>query len=65
MAKNMIPLPAGGSVLPKVIGAAFLIALLVVVVKHPSDSASWVQALFDLGETVVDGIAAFLHKLAA
>lgn len=64
MAKQMIPMPGGSSVLPKLIGVAVLIALVVVVVKHPGDSASWVQALFDLGESVVDGIASFLHNLA-
>lgn len=63
MAKQMIPMPSGGSVLPKLIGTAVLIALVVVVVKHPGDSANLVQQLFALGEGAVDGIAAFLHGL--
>lgn len=65
MAKQTIPMPTGGSVLPKLIGAAVLIALLVVVVKHPGDAASAVKSLLSMGEAVVDGIAAFLHRLAA
>lgn len=66
MAKQqMIPMPGGSGVVPKLIGMAVLIAVLVVVVKHPGDSANVVKALVGMGESVVDGIAAFLHKLAA
>ncbi|GAA5115929.1 hypothetical protein [Haloechinothrix salitolerans] len=63
--KNMIPMSTGGGVLPKLIGFAVVIAVLLVVVKHPQDSASWVQSLIDGGESVIDGLAAFLHKLAS
>lgn len=67
MAKQtMIPMPGGSSsVLPKLITAAVLIALVLVVVKHPGDSAEWVKTLFAAGESVVDGLATFLHKLSA
>lgn len=66
MAKQtMMPMPSGGSILPKLIGTAVLIALVLVVIKHPGDSAALVKGLFSAGETVVDGIASFLHQLAA
>lgn len=63
MAKNMVPMPTGNGVLPKLIGAAVLLALVVLIVKHPGDSANGVEGLIGLGEDVVDGIASFLHKL--
>lgn len=65
MAKQMIPMPSSNSILPKLIGIAVLIALVVVVVKYPGDAAKVVQTLLGVGEDVVDGIAGFLHQLAA
>lgn len=63
--KNMIPMSTGGGVLPKLIGFAVAIAVLLVVVKHPQDSASWIQSLIAGGEGMIDGLAAFLHTLAS
>lgn len=66
MAKSMVPMPSGGGgVLSKVIGILIALAVVAVVVKHPSDSAGWVQGLFDLGGDAVDGIASFIHTLAS
>lgn len=63
--KNVMPMPTGGGLLPKLIGSAVLVALVVVVVKYPTDAASAVEGLISIGESVVDGIARFLHQVAA
>jgi hypothetical protein len=62
--KSVIP-AAGGSVLPKVIGTLVIIALLVVVVKYPADSAEWVKGIGGIVATVVDGIASFFRAIAS
>ncbi|QRP47234.1 hypothetical protein [Amycolatopsis sp. FDAARGOS 1241] len=63
-ASSMIPMPtSGGSVLPKLIGGAVLLALLVVVVKHPADAAHWAKAVIDAGGEVIDGLASFLRQV--
>lgn len=64
MAKNSVSLPTGKSVLPKLIGFAVALALLVIVVKHPGDAASWVKALAVGAGDVIDGIASFIRQAA-
>lgn len=61
--KSMMPIPSGSRILPKLVGAAVVIALLLVVVQHPTDAANWVQALVNGGEAIVDGIATFFHQI--
>lgn len=67
MAKRnqMVTMPKSGGVLGKVIGAAILLGLLVLVVKHPSDAADWTKALGDWVGGAIDGIAAFFRQVAA
>lgn len=63
--KNIAPVLGGsGSALPKVIGVLVAIALFVVIVRHPSDAASWVRGVGDWLGSVVDGLASFLRQLA-
>lgn len=66
MAKNnLMPMPAGGSsVLPKLITTAVLLALLVIVVKHPGDAATWTKALAGGVVDVIDGVASFIRQVA-
>lgn len=65
MAKNTIPVPTGSSgVLPKLIGTLVVIALLVIVVQHPGEAASWTKALFSGLGAVVDGIVSFIRQVA-
>jgi hypothetical protein len=60
MAKNAIPgLKTGGGVMSKVVGAAVVLAILVTVVKHPSDAADFVKTIFGW----IDQIGAFLLEL--
>jgi hypothetical protein len=61
---NMVPVPTGGGVLPKLIGIAVTLALLVFVVKHPADAASGLKALIDAVGGIVDGIATFFQQAA-
>ncbi len=64
--KNQTVLPAAGgsSVLPKLLGTLLLLGALVVVVKHPADAATWVQALGTWVGGAADGVAAFFQQLA-
>ncbi|TDQ04805.1 hypothetical protein [Labedaea rhizosphaerae] len=60
MAKNAIPgFKTGGGVLSKVVGTAVVLAVLVIVVKHPSDAADFVKTVFGW----IDQIATFLREL--
>ena len=62
---SVMPVPTGSSVLPKLIGSAIALALLVVVVRHPSDAADLLKGLIGFGATVVDGIASFIRQMGA
>jgi hypothetical protein len=42
-----------------------MLAILVVVVKHPSDAAEWVKALGGWIGTAADGIAQFMQQVTA
>jgi hypothetical protein len=60
MAKNAIPgFKTGGGALSKVVGTAIVLAVLVIVVKHPSDAADFVKTVFGW----IDQIATFLREL--
>lgn len=60
MAKNAIPgMKTGGGVMSKVVGTAVVLAVLVIVVKHPSDAADFVKTVFGW----IDQIATFLREL--
>lgn len=62
MAKNALPMKTGGA-LGKVIGLLVVCAVLALVIKHPSDTATWVTGAFRWLGTVVDGISAFLRAV--
>lgn len=60
-----IPVPTGGSgVLPKLVSTLVMVALLVIVVKHPGEAANWTRALFTGLGAVVDGIVSFIRQVA-
>lgn len=66
MSKQAIPgIQTGGSALPKVIGIVVLIALAVIVVKHPGDAATWVKDGFSALGDVIDGVVAFIRNVSA
>ncbi|MEU3272553.1 hypothetical protein ABZ639_17065 [Saccharomonospora sp. NPDC006951] len=66
MAKQAIPgIQAGGGMLPKVIGIVVLIALGVIVVKHPTDAATWVKDGFSGLGDVIDGVVSFIRGVSA
>lgn len=62
MAKNALPMKTGGA-LGKVIGLLVVCAVLALVIKHPSDAATWVTGAFRWLGTVIDGISAFLRAV--
>ncbi|MGH3564461.1 MAG: hypothetical protein ACRDRH_00195 [Pseudonocardia sp.] len=60
MAKSEIPgMKAGSGAMSKVVGTAVVLAILVIVVKHPSDAADFVKTVFGW----IDQIATFLREL--
>ncbi|MGO1055740.1 hypothetical protein [Crossiella sp. CA198] len=64
MARNMLPgMKTGGGLLPKLLGLLVLVAVLVLVVKHPNDSANWVSSVASGIGDVIDGIATFLRSV--
>jgi hypothetical protein len=60
---TQIPMPTGGGVLRKIVGLAVLIALLVIVVKHPSDAAAAATRAAGFVGSVIDGLWSFVQQL--
>ncbi|WP_199430843.1 hypothetical protein [Qaidamihabitans albus] len=46
----------------KLVGIAVAIALVVIVVKFPSDAATWVRALVGTGSDIIDGFVSFIRQ---
>jgi hypothetical protein len=63
MAKTHMPLPTGGKILPKLISAFVGFALLVIVVKHPSEAATMFKAAGGALGDVIDGLWTFVQQL--
>ncbi|MEV0065375.1 hypothetical protein [Amycolatopsis sp. NPDC050768] len=64
MAKNSFPgLKTGSSPLAKLISTVVVLALLVLVVKYPSDAASAVHGAASVGSDAIDGVVSFFRGL--
>lgn len=64
MAKSTLPgFKTGGGVLTKVISAVVVIAVLALVIKHPTEAAALVTGGLHAAEGAVDGISAFLQRV--
>lgn len=63
MAKTHMPLPTGGKTLPKLISALVGVALLVIVVKHPSEAATMLKAAGGVLGDVIEGLWTFVQQL--
>lgn len=56
--KTMLPMPTSqGSILPKLVGTLVTIAVLIFVVKHPSESANFVK-------TAAEAISTFFQQVS-
>ncbi|CAL99599.1 hypothetical protein SACE_0248 [Saccharopolyspora erythraea NRRL 2338] len=53
----------GGGVLRKLAGWAVAVALVVVVVKYPSEAAGWVQTAASWLGFVIDGLVTFFRQV--
>lgn len=63
VAKNAYPpIKTGTSLLTKLVGLLVLIAVLTLVVKHPTDAATGLKGAGQFVGVVVDGIASFLQQ---
>lgn len=62
-ASTQIPMPTGGGPLRKIIGFAVVIALLVIVVKHPAEAAVVATKVAGLVGAVLDGLWSFVQQL--
>lgn len=57
MAKNVIPgMQTGGGVMSKLVGTVVMVAILVLVIKHPGDAANFVKAVFGGLVTFIDSL---------
>jgi hypothetical protein len=64
MAKQAFPgVKTGGGPLAKLIGAAVVLALLVLVVKHPAEAAGWVKTAFTMFGDLVGALAVLFREL--
>jgi hypothetical protein len=60
---TQIPIPTGGGLLRKVVGLAVVIALLVIVIKHPTEAAATATRLAGFLGSVIDGLWSFVQQL--
>ena len=66
MARNSFPrMRTGGSSMPSVLGVAVAVVVLVLVVRHPSESADGLRAAWTLLGMVADGLMTFVQSAAA
>ena len=64
MAKNIIPgLQTGRSAMSKLIGTAVVLAILVIVVKHPTDAATFAKSILSGSGALIDGLVSFFRSL--
>jgi hypothetical protein len=65
MAKRgtQVPMPIGGGLGRKVIGLAVVIALLVIVIKHPSGAAAVATGAAKFLGGVIEGLWSFVQQL--
>lgn len=56
-------LKTGGGWMKKLIVTAIVIAVLVLVVKYPSDSGAWAKDLFGMAGDAIDGLVAFFRAV--
>lgn len=60
---TQIPMPTGGGLLRKIVGTATVIAVLVIVIKHPAEAAvAFTRAAGFVG-SVIDGLWSFVQQL--
>ena len=60
---TQIPIPTGGGALRKIVGVAIVIALLVIVIKHPAEAAATATKAAGLVGDVIDGLWSFVQQL--
>jgi hypothetical protein len=65
MAKNMMPMKSGSSLLSKLVGLIIVSAVLMLIIKYPSDAAGWVTGGAHLFANVVSGLVAFFRQLGS
>lgn len=66
MAKNAIPgLQTGPSVLAKLVGIGISIAIIVLVVQYPGDSATWVKQALSMAGDAIHGLVTFIRTLSS
>ncbi|WP_037321438.1 hypothetical protein [Amycolatopsis orientalis] len=60
---QVMSMKSGGSIAKKILLGLVVLAVIVMVIKFPHDSAEIVGDARDNGETVVDGLVAFFRAL--
>lgn len=63
MAKNMLPMKPGGGIMAKLITVVIGLALIMLLVKYPSDVASWVTGAGHILASLADGLVSFFRAL--
>jgi hypothetical protein len=58
-------MPSGGGLLRKIVGLAVVIALLAIVIKHPTDAAAAATSAVGFVGSVIDGLWSFVQQLGA
>lgn len=65
MSKNMTPIKTGSGILSKLIGILVGLAVVMLIIKYPSDAAGWVTGAAHLMMNIVGGLVAFFRQLGS
>ncbi|WP_410580291.1 hypothetical protein [Amycolatopsis sp. lyj-108] len=60
---QLLSMKSGGGMVKKVLLGLVVLAVIVMVIKFPGDSAELVSDARDNGESVIDGLATFFRAL--
>ncbi|TCO47987.1 hypothetical protein [Actinocrispum wychmicini] len=63
MPRNMLPMKPGSGIMAKLIMAVVGLAVLMLVVKYPSDVASWVTGAGHVLSSLANGLVSFFRAL--
>jgi hypothetical protein len=64
MSKSALPLPTGTGGGKKLFALVVVLMLLVLVVKYPTDAASWAKSVVGVVGDVVNGLVTFVRTLS-
>ncbi|PXY34210.1 hypothetical protein BAY59_01220 [Prauserella coralliicola] len=61
--KSLMPTPAKRRTAPKLVATLVIVASLAIIVKHPSEAASWTSSIGRWLGSALDSLVSFVQQL--